>query len=296
MSTQTATLAASSHSAASRQWPNWRLWQVLRRSPRATAGLILVALIVIAAVLAPEIGRYDPTYGDFANILAAPTVDHPAGTDGFGRDVLVRVLYGYRVSIVVAIVSALAAVVLGTPLGLLAGYFGGLVDNLIMRPLDLLMSFPAILLAVALIAVVGTGTEVVTLALAIIYLPIMARVLRGSVMSARGEEYVDAAQAIGATPARVMLRHIMPNCVGPLVVQASISMGIAILIEASLSFIGLGTQPPNPSLGSMLSEGKDFMREAPWVVIFPGLAIMLAVLSFNLLGDGLHQLISGERR
>jgi peptide/nickel transport system permease protein len=196
----------------------------------------------------------------------------------------------------VAVVSALAAVLIGTPLGLLAGYFGGMVDNLIMRPLDLLMAFPAILLAVALIAVVGTGTEVVTLALAIIYLPIMARVLRGSVISARSEEYVDAAQAIGATPVRVMVRHIMPNCIGPLVVQASISMGIAILIEASLSFIGLGTQPPNPSLGSMLSEGKDFMREAPWVVIFPGLAIMLAVLSFNLLGDGLHQLISGERR
>jgi peptide/nickel transport system permease protein len=296
MSTHAATLAAAQPSAVSRHWPSWRPWQALRRSPRATAGLILVALIVIVSILAPVIGRYDPTYGDFANILAAPTVDHPAGTDGFGRDVLVRVLYGYRVSLVVAVVSALAAVVLGTPLGLLAGYFGGVVDNLIMRPLDLLMAFPAILLAVALIAVVGTGTEVVTLALAIIYLPIMARVLRGSVISARGEEYVDAAQAIGATPARVMLRHIMPNCIGPLIVQASISMGIAILIEASLSFIGLGTQPPNPSLGSMLSEGKDFMREAPWVVIFPGLAIMLAVLSFNLLGDGLHQLIAGERR
>jgi peptide/nickel transport system permease protein len=296
MSAQAATLATSQPPAAGQTWPSWRPRQALRRSPRTTAGLILVALIIIVATLAPVIGRYDPTYGDFANILAAPTFDHPAGTDGFGRDVLVRVLYGYRVSIVVAVVSALAAVLFGTPLGLLAGYFGGMVDNLIMRPLDLLMACPAILLAVALIAVVGTGTEVVTLALAIIYLPIMARVLRGSVISARSEEYVDAAQAIGATPVRVMVRHIMPNCIGPLVVQASISMGIAILIEASLSFIGLGTQPPNPSLGSMLSEGKDFMREAPWVVIFPGLAIMLAVLSFNLLGDGLHQLISGERR
>jgi peptide/nickel transport system permease protein len=268
---------------------------VLRRSRRATIGLLLVALIVLLAAFAPAIGRYDPTFGDFANILAAPTGDHPAGTDGFGRDVLVRVLYGYRVSIVVAFVSVCAAVALGLPLGLLAGYFGGLVDNLIMRPLDLLMAFPAILLAVALIAVLGTGTEVVALALAIIYLPIMARVLRGSVISARGEEYVDAAQSIGATPQRIMLRHIVPNCVGPLVVQASISMGIAILIEASLSFIGLGTQPPNPSLGSMLAEGRDFMREAPWVVIFPGLAIMLAVLSFNLLGDGLHELIGTGR-
>jgi peptide/nickel transport system permease protein len=296
MSVPAGALAASQPATTPRTWPQWRWWRELGRSRRATAGLILVGLIVIAAVLAPVIGRYDPTFGDFENILAAPTADHPAGTDGFGRDVLVRVLYGYRVSIVVAFASALAAVALGLPLGLLAGYFGGLVDNLIMRPLDLLMAFPAILLAVALIAVVGTGTEVVALALAIIYLPIMARVLRGSVISARGEEYVDAAQAIGATPLRVMLRHILPNCSGPLVVQASISMGIAIVIEAALSFIGLGTQPPNPSLGSMLAEGRDFMREAPWVVIFPGLAIMVAVLSFNLLGDGLHDLISAERR
>jgi peptide/nickel transport system permease protein len=295
-SIQTGDLSTAQPATADREWAVLRPWHALRRSRRALAGLFLVLLIIVLAVLAPVVGRYDPTYGDFAQTLAAPTADHPAGTDGFGRDVLARVLYGYRVSIVVAFASVIAAVALGLPLGLLAGYFGGLVDNLIMRPLDLLMAFPAILLAVALIAVVGTGTQVVALALAIIYLPIMARVLRGSVISTRGEEYVDAANAIGATPLRVMLRHVIPNSIGPLVVQASISMGIAILIEASLSFIGLGTQPPNPSLGSMLAEGRDFMRQAPWVVIFPGLAIMLAVLSFNLLGDGLHQLISPARR
>jgi peptide/nickel transport system permease protein len=296
MTMRTGALAATQPATADRTGTQWRPWQVLRRSRRATFGLLLVLLVVVLAALAPMIGRYDPTYGDFENILAAPTAEHLAGTDGFGRDVLVRVLYGYRVSMVVAFASVIAAVLLGLPLGLLAGYFGGLVDNLIMRPLDLLMAFPAILLAVALIAILGTGTAIVALALAIIYLPIMARVLRGSVIGARGEEYVEAAQAIGAPPTRVMLRHIVPNCIGPLVVQASISMGIAILIEASLSFIGLGTQPPNPSLGSMLAEGRDFMREAPWVVVFPGLAIMLAVLSFNLLGDGLHDLISSERR
>jgi peptide/nickel transport system permease protein len=295
-SIQTGGLSTAQPAAADRVWILLRPWQALRRSRRAVAGLLLVVLIILLAALAPVIVRHDPTYGDFERILAAPTADHPAGTDGFGRDVLARVLYGYRVSIVVAFASVTAAVALGLPLGMLAGYFGGLVDNLIMRPLDLLMAFPAILLAVALIAVAGTGTEVVALALAIIYLPIVARVLRGSVISTRGEEYVDAAHAIGATPARVMLRHVMPNSIGPLVVQASISMGIAILIEASLSFIGLGTQPPNPSLGSMLAEGRDFMRQAPWVVIFPGLAIMLAVLSFNLLGDGLHELISPGRR
>jgi peptide/nickel transport system permease protein len=296
MSATAGVLASSQPATTRREWPRWTLAQALRRSRRLSLGFVLVFLVVMLAIFAPAIGRYDPTYGDFSRVLAAPTAEHPAGTDDLGRDVLVRVLYGYRVSLVVAFASASAAVAFGLPLGLLAGYFGGLIDNLIMRPLDLLMAFPAILLAVALIAMLGTGTEVVALALAIIYLPIMARVLRGSVISARGEEYVDAALAIGAAPPRVMLRHIMPNSVGPLVVQASISMGIAILIEASLSFIGLGTQPPNPSLGSMLAEGRDFMREAPWVVIFPGLAIMLAVLSFNLLGDGLHDLISAERR
>lgn len=289
-------LAAAQPTTAARAGDGWQPWRTLRRSRSLLAGLLMVLLIVLLAILAPQIGRYDPTFGDFGNVLAPPTLEHPAGTDAFGRDVLARVLYGYRVSLLVAVASVLAAVVLGLPLGLLAGYFGGRIDNLIMRPLDLLMAFPAILLAVALIAVLGTGSAVVALALAIIYLPILARVLRGSVISTRGEEYVEAANSIGATPLRVMARHIVPNSVGPLVVQASISMGIAILIEAALSFIGLGTQPPNPSLGSMLAEGKDFMREAPWVVVFPGLAIMLAVLSFNLLGDGLHELISGERR
>ena len=165
-----------------------------------------------------------------------------------------------------------------------------------MRPLDLLLAFPPILLAITLVAIFGTKLEVTIAALALIYVPIMARILRGSVVTIRGEEYVDAARAMGASSGRVMLRHVLPNSLSPLIVQASISMGIAILIEAALSFIGLGTQPPNPSLGGMLAESKDFMREAPWSVTFPGLAIMLAVLGFNLLGDGLRDVIASERR
>jgi peptide/nickel transport system permease protein len=179
---------------------------------------------------------------------------------------------------------------------MLAGFVGGALDNLVMRPLDLLMAFPPILLAVLLIAVFGTGEVVVIMALALIYVPIMARVVRGAVMTVRGEEYVQAATAIGAKPFRIMARHVLPNSLSPLIIQASISMGIAVLIEASLSFIGLGTQPPDPSLGSMLSEGRDFMRDAPWVVIFPGLAIMIAVLAFNLLGDGLRDALDRTRR
>jgi peptide/nickel transport system permease protein len=286
-----APLAAQAERTAAR--PTW--WLTLRRSNRTLIGLAILLIVVALTLLAPVIGRYDPNYGDFDNILGRPTTAHIFGTDNFGRDVFTRVLYGYRVSMLVGVVSVLAAVAIGAPLGLLAGYFGSLVDNLIMRPLDLLMSFPAILLAITLIAVFGTKQSVTILALALIYFPIMARVLRGSVITVRGEEYVEAARAIGAKPLRVMLRHILPNSLGPLVVQASISMGIAILIEAALSFIGLGTQPPNPSLGGMLAEGRDFMREAPWVVTFPGLALMLAVLGFNLLGDGLRDLIAAER-
>ena len=271
-------------------------WSTVNSSRRTLVGAALVVLVILLALLAPMIGRYDPNFGDFARVLAPPSFDHPFGTDGFGRDVLARVLVAYRVSILVAVGSVLLAVLVGLPLGLLAGYFTALVDNLIMRPLDLLLAFPPILLAVTLIAVFGTGPGVEIVALALIYVPIMARILRGSVIAIRGEEFVEAARAIGATPARIMLRHVLANSLGPLVVQASISVGIAILIEAGLSFIGLGTQPPDPSLGSMLSEGRDFMREAPWVVTFPGLAIMVAVLGFNLLGDGLRDLLDRGHR
>jgi peptide/nickel transport system permease protein len=239
-----------------------RRWSAMAlRSPRTALGLLIILVVTLAALLAPVIRPHDPTFGDFDRILAGPTWDHLFGTDNFGRDVLSRVLEGYRVSMVVAVGSVAGAIVVGLPLGLVAGYFGSVVDNLIMRPLDLLMAFPPILLAVTLVAVFGTGTDVMILALAVIYVPIMARVLRGSVIAIRSEEFVQAARAIGASPIRVMLRHVLPNSLGPFVVQASTSMGIAIILEAALSFIGLGTQPPDPSLGSMLSEGRDFMRE-----------------------------------
>jgi peptide/nickel transport system permease protein len=271
-------------------------WTALRRSPRTMIGLAIVVAICVIAVAAPVVGRYDPTYGDFSAMLTGPSVEHLFGTDGFGRDVFARVAYGFRVSMVVAFGSVFCAILVGLPLGLIAGYRGGLVDNLIMRPLDLLLAFPPILLAITLIAVFGTGTSVTIIALALIYVPIMARILRSSVVSVRSEEFVEAIRSVGASPTRVMLRHVLPNSLGPLIVQASVSMGIAILIEAALSFIGLGTQPPDPSLGGMLAESKDFMREAPWSVTFPGLAIMFAVLGFNLIGDGLRDLIDSGRR
>jgi peptide/nickel transport system permease protein len=289
--TATPLAEASGHATRKR-----RRFAVIRASTRTLLGFWIIVIVVAMTLLAPLIARHDPTFGDFDAVLVGPSRAHIFGTDGFGRDVFARVVYGYRVSMAVAFASVICAVIIGLPLGLLAGYMGNLVDNLIMRPLDLLLAFPPILLAITLVAIFGTKIQVTIAALALIYVPIMARILRSSVVSVRGEEYVEAARAMGATSRRVMLRHVLPNSLSPLIVQASISMGIAILIEAALSFIGLGTQPPNPSLGGMLAESKDFMREAPWSVTFPGLAIAIAVLGFNLLGDGLRDVIASERR
>jgi peptide/nickel transport system permease protein len=274
-----------------------RSWfSAARRNSRLIVGLFIILVVSISAALAPVLATNDPNFGDFDNLLVGPSAKHLFGTDNFGRDVLARVLYGFRISMIVALGSVVVAVAVGLPLGLVAGYFGSTLDNIIMRALDLLMAFPPILLAITLIAVYGTSTTTTILALALIYIPIMARVIRASVISVRNEEYIEAAKSIGAHPLRIMLGHALPNSLSPLIVQASISMGLAILIEASLSFIGLGTQPPDPSLGSMLAEGRDFMREAPWVVTFPGLAIMIAVLGFNLLGDGLKDSLNARRR
>ena len=201
---------------------------------------------------------------------------------------LARVVHGYRVSLDVAVASVLLAFAVGMPLGLVAGYAEGLLDQVIMRPLDVLMAFPAILLAIALMSVFGTGLLLVAVALAIVYVPVVARVVRAGVLAAKAEVYVEGARALGATVRRVVLRHILPNAFTPILVQASVLGAVAILVEAALSFLGVGVRPPTPSLGLMLADGRGFMLQAPWVVVFPGLAIMGAVLGFNMLADGLR--------
>jgi len=263
----------------------------LRRSPTATAGLVIAAVLVCAAAFAPFLAPADPTAMDFQAPFRPPGRAHPFGTDNFGRDVLSRVLFGYRTSLLVGTGSVGLSLVAGVPLGLLAGYIGGAVDHLIMRPMDALMAFPAVLLTVALVGVLGTSTLVLIAVIAIVYLPIIVRTMRAAVLAVRAEPFVEGARARGASTVRLMLRHVLPNAVDPVLIQASILMGIAILIEAALSFLGLGTQPPHPSLGLMLADGRDIMRDAPWVVIFPGLAIMVAVLSFNLTADGLRDML-----
>lgn len=260
----------------------------MRRARVALAGLAVVAALTLLAALAPALPIGSPTEISRDLALRAPTAADPFGMDDLGRSVLSRVVHAYRVSLGVAAAAALLALLVGVPLGLVAGYAEGLADQIIMRPLDVLMSFPAILLAIALMSVFGTGALLVAVALAVVYVPVVARVVRAAVMATKVEVYVDGARALGATAPRVVLAHILPNAATPVLVQASVLMAIGILVEAALSFLGVGVRPPTPSLGLMLADGRGFMLQAPWMVVFPGLAIMLAVLGFNMLADGLR--------
>ena len=261
----------------------------------ALAGLCLVGALVLAALCAPAILPGNPTAIAKDHALRGPTVAEPFGMDDLGRSVLSRVVHAYRVSLGVAVASVALALLIGGPLGLIAGYAEGVPDQLIMRPLDVLMAFPAILLAIALMSVFGTGVMLVSIALAVVYTPVVARVVRAAVIAAKVEVYVDGARALGATVPRLVLGHILPNAATPILVQASVLMAIAILVEASLSFLGVGVRPPTPSLGLMLADGRSFMLQAPWMVVFHGLAIMLAVLGFNMMAEGLRDWLDPDR-
>jgi peptide/nickel transport system permease protein len=265
------------------------------RGRLALAGLVIVAALALAAAIAPTLPLGSPTAISKDLALRGPTAAEPFGMDDLGRSVLSRVVHAYRVSLGVAITAAGLALLVGGPLGLIAGYAEGVPDQLIMRPLDVLMAFPAILLAIALMSVFGTGALLVSIALAVVYTPIVARVVRAAVLATKVEVYVDGARALGATVPRLVLAHILPNAATPVLVQASVLMAIGILVEAALSFLGVGVRPPTPSLGLMLSDGRGFMIQAPWMVVFPGLAIMLAVLGFNMLADGLRDWLDPQQ-
>ena len=273
-----------------------RLRRWYRTSRSAFIGSLIILTLVLLTATVSLYSPYKPDAMDFMAPLSGPSRAHLLGTDNFGRDILTRVLYGYQISLAVALGAVGFGLAAGGTLGLLAGYFGGLVDNLIMRPLDVLMAFPAIVLVVALTGFVGRDVAVMIMALAVVYVPIFARVMRGATLEVVNELYIEGARARGASHLRLMLRHILPNASAPVLIQASILMGIAILLESALSFIGLGTQPPDPSLGLMLSEGRSFMQQAPWMVLVPGLAISLAVLGFNLLGNGLQDMLNPARQ
>ncbi len=265
-------------------------------NPTALAALFFLIAIAVASLAAPLLSPYDPVIMEPAGQFLPPSREHPAGTDLFGRDVATRVLYGGRFSLGIGLLAVLMAMIPGTALGLLAGYYGKRVDTLISWLVDVMLAFPSILLALALIAVLGNGAANVVLAVGIAGIPQYARLVRGQVLAARREPYVRAAWTVGCTHTRIVLRHILPNILGPLVVLATLDVGWAILNASALSFLGLGVQPPTPEWGAMLNEGRGYLRDAPWVTTAPGLAIALTVLCVNLLGDALRDNLDPRHR
>ncbi|MFW6097493.1 MAG: ABC transporter permease [Chloroflexota bacterium] len=259
-------------------------------------GLILTTVLIIMGIFGPYIAPYDPNAIDPVARFASPSLDHFMGGDDFGRDIFSRILHGARVSLQVGFIAVGIAATVGSTLGLVAGYAGRVVDEVIMRAMDVLFAFPAILLAIAIMAALGKGVENAMIAIGIVYIPIFARIARGSVLSIRKEEFIEAARSCGATDGRILFKHILPNAMAPLIVETTLSLAFAILAEAALSFFGLGLQPPDASWGRMLSEGRGFFRQAPWMAIFPGLAIMLTVMGFNFLGDGLRDAMDPSLR
>ncbi len=254
----------------------------------AVFGLVVIVLFVAAAIAAPLLAPYDPLATSWTLIRKAPSAAHWFGTDENGRDVLSRVLFGARASMLAGVVSVLVALVIGVPVGLIAGLAGGWTDTIISRVADAMLSVPFLILAIALAAFLGPALENAMLAIAITAAPVFVRLARGMAMEARATDWVEAARALGNPPWRLGLVHVLPNIVPPLLVQATLAIAEAIIAEASLSFLGLGQQPPAPSWGSMLNAAQRFLTQAPWLAIFPGLAIFLVVLAFNLVGDGLR--------
>jgi peptide/nickel transport system permease protein len=268
---------------------------VLRR-PLGMLGILLIAGLVVAALTAPVVTRYEPDAVNLTERLLAPSAAHLCGTDMLGRDILTRVLYGARVSLMVGAVTVVTALVAGSLLGLVAGYLGGVFDDALMRVTDAFMALPYLVLALAFVSVLGPSLQNALLAITLVWWPKYARLARASVLSLRKNEFVQAATAVGCSHLRIMLRHILPNAVSPLVVQASLDFGEAILVAATLSFIGLGAQPPTSEWGAMISAGRAWLRDAWWVPTFPGLAILLAALGFNLLGDTLRDVMDPHTR
>ena len=261
----------------------------LIKSNISLLGTLIVLIFILTAVLAPLLAPYHPINdGSLVERLQAPSASHLLGTDSQGRDILSRIIYGARVSVQVGIISVGIALVIGTLMGMAAGFYGGWVDNLMMRLVDIMLAFPSVLLAIAITAVLGPELKNAMLAIGVVNIPAFARIVRSTVLSVKAMEYVEAARAIGATDVRIIFRHVLPNSMAPLIVQTTLSIGTAILDAAALSFLGLGAQPPTPEWGAMLSDGRSYLQKAPWVMFFPGMAIMLVVLGFNLLGDGLR--------
>ncbi len=276
--------------------PRPRAVRLLLSNRVSLLGAAILVLVVVTAVFGPVLAPYGQNDVDVDNLLAPPSLAHPFGTDDLGRDVLSRVLIAARVSMVVSTISVGIALLAGVLLGVLSGYLGGWVDAVVMRVVDVLFAFPVMLLAIAIVAVLGPGVVTATVAIGVVYTPIFARVTRASVLTVREELFVRASRAIGSSGLMIVRRHVLPNIAAPVIVQTSLSLAFAILTEAALSFLGLGVQPPAPSWGRMLFDAKAFLEQAWWLGVFPGLAVLVTVLACNLLGDGLRDVMDPRQR
>jgi len=254
-------------------------------------GFIIVVANVLLAIAAPFVSPNDPLEINLQNKVLPPSSGHYFGTDEYGRDIFSRVLHGASISLQISATSVILSLLIGIPLGGLSGFYGGFIDLIFMRMVDAIMSFPAILLAIGIMAALGPNKANLTIALGVVFIPRIARVIRGSVLSLKEKDFVEASRAIGNSEYRTFYRHVLPNCLSPIIVQSTMLFAYATLAEAALSFLGLGTPPPAPSWGNILSDGRNFMSDGPWMTIFPGLAIALAVFGYNLFGDGLRDLL-----
>jgi peptide/nickel transport system permease protein len=296
MSSDALPLSSTTQIAHVEEHPARRAWRRFRRRPSAVFGLVIICGLVSIAVFAPFITSFDPNKQSWTAIRKAPSAMHWFGTDESGRDQFTRVIYGARASLLAGLLSISIAVLLGVPAGLLSAYRGGWADAIVSRITDAMLAIPFLILAIALAAFLGPSLMNAMIAIGISATPVFVRLTRGQVLSAKVEDYVEAARAVGNPPLRVAFRHILPNIMPALLVQATLSIAAAIIAEASLSFLGLGQQPPAPSWGSMLNTAQRFLTNAPWMAIWPGLAIFITVLAFNLLGDGLRDALDPKER
>ncbi|MDY8045952.1 nickel transporter permease [Paenibacillus polymyxa] len=270
----------------------WRdAWRAFRHNKMAFVGLSIIIFFVIIALIAPWIAPFDYKEQNLASRLQPPSAEHWFGTDDLGRDLLTRTLYGARISLWVGFLSVIGSMIVGTALGLIAGFYGKWADMAISRLFDILLAFPGILLAIAIVAILGPSLENALYAIAIVNVPTYGRLVRSKVLSVKTEEYITSARALGANNTRIILRYILPNSLTPIIVQGTLGIGTAIIEAAALGFLGLGAQPPEPEWGKMLSDSRQYIQNAPWTVIFPGVSIMLTVLGFNLMGDGLRDVL-----
>lgn len=275
----------------------WRnAWKAFRRNKTAVIGLVIMIIFIVIAFLAPWLAPYDFKAQELTNRLKPPSVSHWFGTDDLGRDLLTRTLYGARISLWVGFFSVIGSIIVGTALGIVAGFYGKWPDMIISRFFDILLAFPGILLAIAIVAILGPSLQNALYAIAIVNVPTYGRLVRSKVLSLKTEEYITSAEAIGLRNSHILLKHILPNSLTPIIVQGTLGVGTAIIEAAALGFLGLGAQPPDPEWGKMLSDSRQYIQTAPWTVIFPGISIMLTVLGFNLMGDGMRDVLDPKMK